>query len=60
MKRLNNVSKLVFFIIFHIVSEKEQTRLKRLIIKTAREGTYDNEHIKTNIARVEVEMRRAT
>jgi hypothetical protein len=45
------------FYIFDTVSKKEQTRFKGLIIKTSRERTSNNEHIKTNTARVEVEVR---
>lgn len=50
MKRLNNVSKKNNFNIFDLVNEKEQIRSKRLIIKTIRERTSYNEHIKTDTA----------
>jgi len=45
------------FNIFDTVSKKEQIRFKGLIIKTSRERTSYNEHIKTNVTRVEVEVR---
>jgi len=47
----------LIFNIFDTVSKKEQIRFKGLIIKTSRERTSYNEHIKTNITRVEVEVR---
>lgn len=50
MKRLNNVSKNNKFKLFGIVSKKEQIRFKRLIIKKTRKRTFNNEHIKINIA----------
>ena len=56
MKRLNNVSKNNKFKLFDIVSKKEQIRFKRLIIKKTRKRTFNNEHIKINIAWAEAEV----